>query len=275
MTTNQQQVGALLKAVIAKGVDTRDAVPTVKKLIEGKIYRLDDLSVANMPASIDPSIQSKLLPKKKSRKVSSGEYSPSKRSKATVSNIIQPTISSTPDSILINRSPVLTLWATIVAKTLYDTLDLAEALTLGCAVAAQMAKAKGTSLGIYQADEKESVEAPSENEDEVFEVLGVKVNAIRTKSGTRAKVNEEIQDPTKTWALLRKRFQDGLGFVMAKMDEAAKSAGGPNELKRSAYQFYMHIRPNIPQGTKGWGAHGRLDTRRLSDFYDSKRQAER
>jgi hypothetical protein len=61
---------------------------------------------------------------------------------------------------------------------------------------------------------------------------------------------------------------------MAKMDEAAKSAGSQEELKASAYQFYMYIRPRIPEGTKGWGAHGHLVTAKLSSFFDSKHSSE-
>ena len=81
-TTNKQQVAALLKAIIGKGVETKDAVPTIKKLIEAKIFALKDLSADNMPSSIDPEIQQKLLPKKRK---SRGQASPSKKKSKKVS----------------------------------------------------------------------------------------------------------------------------------------------------------------------------------------------
>ncbi len=55
--------------------------------------------------------------------------------------------------IKINRAPVLTLWATVVAERLgYDT---ETALTLGKAVAGLNSQSKGRRLGIY---EEKSVE---------------------------------------------------------------------------------------------------------------------
>jgi hypothetical protein len=277
MATNQKQIGALLKAVIAKGVDTKDAVPTIKKLIEARIFDLSDLTADNVPASIEPIIRNKLVPKKKR----GGENdrkggSPTKRSKSSASVIEQPPVTTQPETILINRSPVLILWATTLARILYKNLDLSEALSLGSAVATQLAKAKGTSLGIYDKDGPKQYDetSPTLKADVItFEILGMNIDAVKTDSGIRAKANGQLQNPNKTWALLNKRFQDGLGFVMELMEEAAKSAGSVEELRASAYRYYMHIRPDIPEGTKGWGAHGRLETYRLSNFYDSKPSA--
>lgn len=272
MTTTQQQVGALLKAVIERGVETKDAVPTITKLIEAKIFNLSDLTADNVPLSIDPGIRNKLIPRKKRVGSSAKGSCAAKRSKGSGTSIVQPPVIATPETILINRSPVLTLWATIVARKLYTKLDLSEALTLGSAVAAHIAKAKGTDLGIFSKGEMEDGQnqPKDNNNEEIFELLGVKIYAAKTDGGIRAMINGQIQDPHKTWALLKRRFQESLGFVMTKMEEAANSAGSPQELEVSAYRFYMHIRPNIPEGTKGWGAHGHLETAKLSIFFDSK-----
>ena len=51
------------------------------------------------------------------------------------------------DRILINRAPVLTLWAAIVAERL--GFDREEALYLGKAVAGLTAQSKGRRLGIF------------------------------------------------------------------------------------------------------------------------------
>jgi hypothetical protein len=50
--------------------------------------------------------------------------------------------------ITINRAPVLTIWAAVVARRL--GFDQDEALTLGKAVAALNAQAKGRRLGIFK-----------------------------------------------------------------------------------------------------------------------------
>ena len=56
------------------------------------------------------------------------------------------------DTITINRAPVLTLWAAVVAERLGFKRD--EALTLGQSVAGLNAYSKGRSLGIYAAKPK-------------------------------------------------------------------------------------------------------------------------
>jgi hypothetical protein len=50
-------------------------------------------------------------------------------------------------SLMINRAPVLTLWAAVVAERL--GFERNEALTLGRAVAGLNAYAKGKALGIF------------------------------------------------------------------------------------------------------------------------------
>ena len=51
-------------------------------------------------------------------------------------------------SVMINRAPVLTLWAAVVAEILGFEYD--EALTLGRAVAGLNACSKGVALGLFQ-----------------------------------------------------------------------------------------------------------------------------
>jgi len=50
--------------------------------------------------------------------------------------------------VMVNRAPVLTLWAAVVAEVLGFEHD--EALTLGRAVAGLNAYSKGISLGLFQ-----------------------------------------------------------------------------------------------------------------------------
>jgi hypothetical protein len=65
-------------------------------------------------------------------------------------------------NILINRAPVLTLWAATVAERL--GFDQDEALSLGKAVAGLNAQSKGQRLGIYKPGRKRSKRREHENE---------------------------------------------------------------------------------------------------------------
>jgi hypothetical protein len=60
-------------------------------------------------------------------------------------------------TVSINRAPVLTLWAAIVAKRL--GFDEDEALTLGKALAGLNAQAKGRRLGIFKPHEEKPKKA--------------------------------------------------------------------------------------------------------------------
>ena len=64
--------------------------------------------------------------------------------------------------IKINRAPVLTLWATIVAERLGYKKD--ESLTFGKAVAGLNAQSKGKRLGIYE-EKKDKEEGEKETKE--------------------------------------------------------------------------------------------------------------
>src|SRR3954465_6211807 len=94
-------------------------------------------------------------------------------------------------TIRVNRAPVLTLWATIVAERLGFERD--AALTLGRAVAGSSAQMKGRALGIYEPSEEPPSKVAEERRerlkpDEAFGVrlLGRTVPVIRTPDGIRA-----------------------------------------------------------------------------------------
>ena len=69
-------------------------------------------------------------------------------------------------TISINRAPVLTLWATVVAERLGFAHD--EALTLGKAVAGLNAQAKGRRLGIFQPHKEKVKKAREKERGETF-----------------------------------------------------------------------------------------------------------
>ena len=83
-------------------------------------------------------------------------------------------------TISINRAPVLTLWAAVVAQRLGFKED--EALTLGKAVAGLNAQAKGRRPGVFKPHEEKAKKAREKERGERFwvEVLGRPVPATNT-----------------------------------------------------------------------------------------------
>jgi hypothetical protein len=82
-----------------------------------------------------------------------------------------------PTTISINRAPVLTLWAAVVAQRLGFAED--EALTLGKALAGLNAQAKGRRLGVFKPHEEKPKKARQKERGQRFwvEVLGRPVPA--------------------------------------------------------------------------------------------------
>jgi hypothetical protein len=164
----------------------------------------------------------------------------------------------TAHTISINRAPVLTLWAAIVAQRFGFHED--EALSLGKAVAALTAQTKGRRLGIFKPHEEKPGEARKKERDETFwiEVLGRSVPAKNTEQGIRAVSGTKEIEPERVRRYLESKLGEDFTAARAAMQRLARSFP-PKQLAQRAFDLYEHFRPSIPEGVKGWGAKGKLD----------------
>jgi hypothetical protein len=164
--------------------------------------------------------------------------------------------------IKINRAPVMTLWAAVVAERMGQ--DHEAALTLGKAVAGLNAQSKGRRLGIYQeraAEETDSSRASTEKQSEKIsttQVLGRAVPMQQTKDGLRAVQDGKVISPASVQRYLQQKFGDDLAAVTEALTALAQSYT-PTQLADQAYDLYEKFRPTVPEGEKGWGAKGKLD----------------
>jgi len=161
--------------------------------------------------------------------------------------------------VLVNRAPVLTLWAAVVAERL--GFDPEEAFSLGKAVAGLTAQSKGRRLGIFTAGEaREGERAKKRGLGEEFwiELCGRAVPAKNTERGVRAVVKSQPIEPLSVRAYLEGKFGDSFGAVREAMVELAQ-AFGPDELADAGFSLYERFRPEIEEGKRGWGQKGRLD----------------
>ena len=167
--------------------------------------------------------------------------------------------------IKINRAPVLTLWAVVVAERLGYDRD--AALTLGKAVAGLNAQSKGQSLGIFKPREKlaEKEKERKKGEEFLVELLGRAVMVVRTEAGIRAAIKGRATEPESVERYLRSKFGNALLDVQEAMRKLAASRR-PDDLAAQAYALYEQFRPEIPAGTKGWGAQDDLDLDRIASL---------
>jgi hypothetical protein len=166
-----------------------------------------------------------------------------------------------PEPIRINRAPVLTLWASIVAERMGMSRE--TALTLGQAVAGMTAHSKGVRLGIYAAPDDRRDEPPQPKPagaSAVHDVvlLGRRVAVAVTEDGPRAIAKGELVKPEKVERYLASKFGAHLDPVREHMKRLADSVAA-DVLNAEGFHLYEKFRPQVPSDEKGWGAKGILD----------------
>ncbi len=167
-------------------------------------------------------------------------------------------------SIIINRAPVLTLWAAVVAERLGHPPE--TALTLGRAVAGFAARVKARSLGREErkADQDAGTARPRvEQVTKPAFLLGKEIRLLPNDDGEpRAAEGDHPSDPDAVQRYLAKAFGDRLGDVRAVMEELA-GRHEPAELNRVGFRLYETFRPEVPPGNEGWAKKAVLDTDKI------------
>ena len=165
-------------------------------------------------------------------------------------------------TLRINRAPVLTLWASVVAERLGWPRD--TALTLGQTVAGMTAHAKGVRLGMYAQPEdrpREPVPTPQARVTGTIRnvpLLGRIVSVAPTADGPRAISKNALVKPEAVERYLRGKFGDQLESVRSTMERLAETLP-PETLNDEAFHLYERFRPEVPSDERGWGAKGVLD----------------
>jgi hypothetical protein len=159
----------------------------------------------------------------------------------------------------INRAPVLTLWAAVVAQRLGFAWE--EALTLGRAIAGLNAYAKGKALGLFTPTPKGITEQRQALHGEAMLTVDLFHRAVpvkQTAAGLHALSGGKPIDPASVRRYLESKFGDAFQDTYEAMRLVAKSKK-PADLAQEAYRLYEQFRPAIPAGKKGWGATGTLN----------------
>jgi hypothetical protein len=167
--------------------------------------------------------------------------------------------------IQVNRAPVLTLWAAVVAEALGHPPD--TALTLGRYVAGSSARIKSRSIGIIDEAQEASerlaqAEVLKPGQQKVL-LLGREIPLIPATDGTlRANENSKPMSARGVRSYIVRAFGDRLDEVRSEMVALAASLP-PDELNRVGFRLYERFRPEVPHGAEGWGAKGMLQIDRI------------
>ena len=167
--------------------------------------------------------------------------------------------------IRVNRAPVLTLWATVVAERLGYPPE--TALTLGRFVAGSSARAKARRLGIsdekQDAEERHTRAAELKPRRQTVHLLGRDIPVLAADDGMlRAEDDGKPASAKSVQSYIARAFGDRLDEARAAMDALAESFP-PEELNRVGFRLYERFRPDVPEGAAGWGAKGELRVERI------------
>jgi len=169
------------------------------------------------------------------------------------------------DEILINRAPVLELWAATVASFLYPEASWETCLSAGSAISTLCAISKGRAIGtIDKKDpataEKKKKRPKSDGLDEL-EIMGfhLKLKDGHVLVGDKPKkANEQTlikKFGEAPYEHVKETFRDSLQLW----------SGQEDELNARAFHHYEVFRPTVPKGQKGWGRKGNLNLQTVKD----------
>ncbi|RAI57371.1 hypothetical protein [Roseicella frigidaeris] len=168
-----------------------------------------------------------------------------------------------PTMIKVNRAPVLTLWAAVVAERLGHPPD--TALSLASAVAGTAARAKARRLGIAEErDQAKDAQAAARSlstakPQDTTELLGRRIRLTHDEDGVVLAEGEGKPAPAApVRAYVTRAFGSHLPAVRQAMQELA-GRYAPEELNRIGFRLYERFRPEVPPDMRGWGAKGALD----------------
>jgi hypothetical protein len=152
----------------------------------------------------------------------------------------------------VNRAPVLTLWAAVVAERLGHPPE--TALALGRFVAGSSARAKARRLGITDEDqdakERRARAADLKPRRGAVRLLGRAVPVTRAEEGTLGWTTAASQRSRSVRSSLARALRAaGEG---PRRDGESGFLAPPEELNRVGFRLYERFRPEVPEGAQGW-----------------------
>ncbi|KAG9016900.1 hypothetical protein FRB93_009430 [Tulasnella sp. JGI-2019a] len=146
----------------------------------------------------------------------------------------------------VNRAPVMTAWATVVAECLGFKRE--EALSIASVYTELNATSKGISIGVF--DESKNRDHVAGSTQPFVELMGRKIPVLETETGEwRGIVKGCPVDPKSPFGYIQRSFRQTLPWVMGSMRLLAKSFQEATELNKRGYGLYCDFRPENP----GWG----------------------
>jgi len=169
--------------------------------------------------------------------------------------------------IIINRAPVLHLWAASVAHATNPSLSWSTCLSAGNAVSAICAVSKGRSTGVIEPKEGDKNKNKTKKDTDDFEEMDVMKFHLRVKDG-KAYMGSKAEPPGEE--NLKKKFGAQYDETKKAFEDVLKGwKGKEDQLQEKGFHMYELFRPNVKPGASGWGRKGELDLEHVQKVVSS------
>ncbi|KAI0750715.1 hypothetical protein C8Q80DRAFT_1153578 [Daedaleopsis nitida] len=157
-----------------------------------------------------------------------------------------------PKSTVINRAPIMTAWAFVVAERLGFQRE--EALSIASVYTEMNARTKGVSLGIYAQGKQNGMEASRTGSQPYVELMGRRIPLYQTvTSQWRALSAGSPVAPTSAFSYITQALRQTAPHVVGALRLLAASYA-PAELNAKGFSLYADFRPEAD----GWGQRGEV-----------------
>lgn len=163
-------------------------------------------------------------------------------------------------STVVNRAPIMTAWATLVAERMHFKRE--EALSIASVYTEINAISKGISLGIYDKGKGKCLEVPTEGSQPYVELMGRRVPLYHTQSGEwRALSNGSPVPPSTAFSYISRSFRQTTASIVGALRLLSESYE-PQELNSKAWSLYMEFRPSVDK----WGERSDVSCAKILDL---------
>ncbi|KAG2141774.1 uncharacterized protein EDB93DRAFT_1159052 [Suillus bovinus] len=153
---------------------------------------------------------------------------------------------------VVNRAPLMTAWATVVAERL--GFEREEALSIASVYTEMNAISKGVSLGILDKSRNKEIEPIKDGTQPYVDLLGRRIPLYRTQDEKwRALDNTLPALPSTAFSYISRAFRQTTSHVIGALRLLAESFP-PSELNDKGFGLYVEFRPDVD----GWGKRGEV-----------------
>ncbi|KAH7887672.1 hypothetical protein F5I97DRAFT_1935756 [Phlebopus sp. FC_14] len=159
-------------------------------------------------------------------------------------------------STVINRAPLMTAWATIVAER--QGFEREEALSIASVYTEMNAVSKGVSLGLIDEGRKKEIEPIPGGQQPYVDLMGRRPLYQSQSSKWRALIGATPALPSAAFSYISRSFRQTTPHVMGALRLLAASFT-PQELNDKGFSLYADFRPSVD----GWGRRGEVRCERI------------